>query len=312
MGGWGDGKEKKVRGQVRSQKKGLKCTQNVGKKNESFSPSFPPLTHLHITATQKNTPFFFSTFCTPLLMGRRCKNIVEVEEAPQRGVLLEVERECWGVLKTCWSQLQPYRQQDVEQVDAEMLESRLEQGGYVLALDIDGTMLTTDYDEADDVMCVNARSGLRELLVRVSAVQPLVTIGILTAAGERYASGARRLVSDLVSGFTADIFDFCISEQILKDLSVIHDSQERVLLVDNDPTAIKPETRRNTVIVPDFDYNPKGRDPVFLDVAAMMQELTDSRLPVATFLERCTKQGKYIYLHKGFYYMVCRGCESES
>ena len=187
--------------------------------------------------------------------------------------------------------------------DRERLDACLEEGGYIVCMDIDGTMLTTDYDAAEDVMCVNARSGLREMLVRASAIQPYLTMGIFTAAGAMYANGARRLISDLTCGFADDVFEFCLHEHQKKDMASVHPNTDRVILVDNDPCAVA--SPQHTVLVPDFDFSPKARDPVLLHVAELLAALADSQLTVPDFLQHCVHTDQYIYEHSGLYHMVC-------
>eukprot|EP01060_Flectonema_neradi_P011440 TRINITY_DN1850_c1_g1_i1.p1 TRINITY_DN1850_c1_g1~~TRINITY_DN1850_c1_g1_i1.p1 ORF type:complete len:459 (+),score=107.63 TRINITY_DN1850_c1_g1_i1:42-1379(+) len=254
-------------------------------------------------------------------MTRRLRDIESIESEGRRVVEL-IASQCLDTLRQCWEAVkevtmkmstppQPIAQEKEEEEEEEHNDR------ITLCMDIDGTMLCTNFDEADDVTHVNTRAGLREMFDRLLDIVPQVEIGIFTAASPLYAKGARRLINDLICGYNEDVFDFCVSHEpesgiftdVKKDLSIIKKDFSKVLLVDNDPSVVVHP--RNTVIVPEFDYDPRGRDPVFLDLAEMVRDLSKSGMTVPDFLEQKANEN-FIYTHNGLYYLYryCAECEA--
>ncbi|KAJ9473245.1 hypothetical protein DIPPA_08133 [Diplonema papillatum] len=197
-------------------------------------------------------------------------------------------------------------------------EDRKQDVDYTVCLDIDGTMLTTLYDDAKDVTSVNTRSGLREMLERMLAAGPKLEVGIITAAERLYAKGSRSLMNDLVCGFDEHIFDFCICHDPengshtaeKKDLRLVGRDLDKVLLIDNDESVLLQ--KENSLLVPDFDFDPRARDAVLIHVADLVLDLSTSNMTTPAFLKHCCDNDKYIINHGGFYRMkrYCGNCSA--
>ena len=253
-------------------------------------------------------------------MVRKLSDLECIESEGRRIVEL-IASQCLETLNKCWASVKDVtcniEGRNREQLTStELTEEVNEQSDRItICLDIDGTMLCTNFDEDEDVTQVNTRAGLREMLERLLDIEPQVEIGIFTAASPLYAKGARRLINDLVCGFTEDVFDFCVSHDpgsgiftdTKKDLSIIKKDFSKVLLVDNDPSVVVHP--QSTVIIPEFDYDPRGRDPVLLDLAEMINDLSLSGLTVPEFLKE-KADSNFIYAREGLYYLhrYCAEC----
>eukprot|EP00756_Hemistasia_phaeocysticola_P008311 Hpha_TRINITY_DN14582_c1_g3::TRINITY_DN14582_c1_g3_i1::g.46966::m.46966 len=198
---------------------------------------------------------------------------------------------------------------------------------YSVLLDLDGTILNTFFDDPyvqtdyGDVFSMDLRSGLRMCIEKIVSLKPKLELGIFTAAQPCYCEGARKLISELVCGMEVDPFDFAIacdrndrgSEQRIskqKDLGILGRPKQGLLLFDNDPRVVHPDYKRNTVVTPDYCYDPKARDPTLIQIAELVTRIVATGKPVSDALNEIARQPasqRLVYL-SGDYYYIQRRC----